>query len=67
MPSPGGLTTREALQVIRKVMEKGVHGLDFVELTILQENEAQTSTYLVVSLILEAFNRRPTLLLGYCF
>jgi agmatinase len=54
MPSPGGLTTREALQLIRKVMSKGVHGMDLVELTILQENEAQTSTYLAVSLILEA-------------
>jgi hypothetical protein len=28
--------------------------MDFVELTILQENEAQTSTYLVVNLIMEA-------------
>jgi agmatinase len=54
LPTPGGLTTREALQLIRKVMSKGVHGMDLVELTILQENEAQTSTYLAVSLILEA-------------
>lgn len=54
LPTPGGLTTREALQLIRKVTNKGIHGMDFVELTILQENEAQTSTYLAVSLIMEA-------------
>jgi agmatinase len=54
LPTPGGLTTREALQLIRKVTHKGIHGMDFVELTILQENEAQTSTYLVVNLIMEA-------------
>jgi agmatinase len=54
LPSPGGLTTREALRLIRKVTIKGIHGMDFVELTILQENEAQTSTYLAVNLIMEA-------------
>jgi guanidinobutyrase len=54
LPSPGGLTTREALHVIREVTRKGIHGMDFVELTILQENEAQTSTYLAVHLIMEA-------------
>lgn len=54
LPSPGGLNTREALQLIRKVTTKGIHGMDFVELTILQENEAQTSTYLAVNLIMEA-------------
>lgn len=54
LPSPGGLTTREALRVIRKVTNKGIDGMDFVELTILQENEAQTSTYLAVNLIMEA-------------
>jgi agmatinase len=54
LPSPGGLTTREALRLIRKVTHKGIHGMDLVELTILQENEAQTSTYLAVNLIMEA-------------
>jgi agmatinase len=54
MPTPGGLTTREAVRAIRAIMRAGAHGMDLVEMTPYQENEAQTSTYLAVALLQEA-------------
>ena len=54
LPTPGGLTSREAIRAMRAVMRHGVHGLDLVEMTPYQENEAHTTSFLAVTLLMEA-------------
>lgn len=56
MPMPGGLTSLQAIRAMRKIMRHGVSGMDLVEMTPHGENEAQTSTYLAVLLIMEALS-----------
>jgi agmatinase len=54
LPTPGGLTSREAIRAMRTMMRNGVHGLDLVEMTPYQENEAHTTSFLAVTLLMEA-------------
>ena len=54
LPTPGGLTSREAIRAMRAMMRRGVHGLDLVEMTPYQENEAHTTSFLAVTLLMEA-------------
>jgi agmatinase len=52
-PTPGGLTSREAIRAVRRISRSGAAGMDLVELSPFQDNEAQTSTFLAITLMME--------------
>ncbi len=53
VPSPGGMTSREAILIIRELAKAGIQGLDLVEVSPSWDHDGITSR-LAVRLILEA-------------
>jgi agmatinase len=53
VPSPGGMTSREAILIIRELSKAGIQGLDLVEVSPSWDHDGITSR-LAVRLILEA-------------
>ena len=53
VPSPGGLTSREAIVMIRELSKSGIQGLDLVEVSPSWDHDGITSR-LAVRLLLEA-------------